>query len=274
MLVQLNGKDFTHDDSGGRLVLRGSLAARRFSLYHPKLSATDIEVRSGQLDFVATLGRAAVSLDAGSRLVVNQLVLHPEISVRLKPSKAASIRVTSDETPANAFFASLPPGIFDALQGTEGSGTLQYHLSASVDMAQVDSLKFDSSLTGRNFRITRFGAEDLSQLNREFLYTAYNDRGDSLRTFPVGLSNPDFTPYEENFALPEIGHHHGRRPALLHPQGLHGAGVCAFRHPEPQGTPLCAGRLHHQHAAGEKRVSEPPQNHWPQGRRSPDGVAD
>ncbi len=197
VLVQLTGKDFARDDSGGRLVLRGSLAARHFSLYHPKLSATDIEVRAGRLDFVATLGRAAVSLDAGSRLVINQLVLHPEISVRLRPSKAVSIRVTSDETPANAFFASLPPGIFDALQGTEGSGTLQYHLNASVDMAQVDSLKFDSGLTGRNFRITRFGAEDLSQLNREFLYTAYNDRGDSLRTFPVGASNPNFTPYEE-----------------------------------------------------------------------------
>ena len=64
--------------------------------------------------------------------------------------------------------------------------------------ARVDSLHLDSSLQpSKNFRITRFGAEDLGKLNGDFAYTAYNDRGDSLRTFPVGPSNPNFTRYED-----------------------------------------------------------------------------
>ena len=62
VLVQLDGKDFAAaDDTGGRLVLRGSVAAHNFVLYHPKLSATDIEVRRGRLDFIATLGRGTAT---------------------------------------------------------------------------------------------------------------------------------------------------------------------------------------------------------------------
>nr|WP_236049473.1 biosynthetic peptidoglycan transglycosylase [Hymenobacter negativus] len=68
-------------------------------------------------------------------------------------------------------------------------------MHGDVDLANVDSLHFDSSLRGKNFAVTSFGAENLNQLNTDFAYTAYNDKGDSLRTFNVGPSNPDFTPY-------------------------------------------------------------------------------
>ena len=197
VLVRLDGKEFDDDDTGGRLTVRGSLAARGFSLYHPKLAANEIEVQRGALDFVATLGRGTGALEAGSRVTVNKIVLYPEISVRLKPRPAVSIRVRSAETEANDFFTSLPTGIFDEVRGTQGTGTLTYALRADLDMARVDSLKFDSSLRGKNFRLTNFGVEDLSKLNTAFAYTAYNDRGDSLRTFAVGPPNPDFVPYNE-----------------------------------------------------------------------------
>jgi len=197
VLVRLDGKEFDDDDTGGRLTVRGSLAARNFSLYHPKLAANEIEVSRGALDFVATLGRGTAALETGSRVTVNRIVLYPEISVRLKPSRAVRIRVTSAETAANDFFASLPTGIFDEVRGTRGTGTLAYHLSADLDLARVDSLRFNSGLRGTNFRLTGFGDEDLGKLNTAFAYTAYNDRGDSLRTFDVGPPNPDFVPYND-----------------------------------------------------------------------------
>ena len=197
VLVRLTGKDFENDETGGRLTVRGSLAARNFSLYHPKLATNEIEVKRGVLDFVATLGRGTVALEKGSLITVNKIVLHPEISVRLKPSQAMRIKVTSDETPANDFFASLPTGIFDEVRGTQGTGTLTYRMSGSVDMANVDSLKFDSSLQGKNFKLTSFGEEDLNKLNTAFRHTVYNDKGDSVRTFAVGPPNPDFVPYNQ-----------------------------------------------------------------------------
>nr|WP_230679259.1 biosynthetic peptidoglycan transglycosylase [Hymenobacter properus] len=64
-------------------------------------------------------------------------------------------------------------------------------------MANVDSLKFDSGLKGKNFRLTNFGEEDLNKLNTPFQQTVYNDKGDSVRTFTVGPPNPDFVPYNE-----------------------------------------------------------------------------
>ncbi|GAB3589708.1 transglycosylase domain-containing protein [Hymenobacter daeguensis] len=193
--VRLDSKDFDDDDTGGRLTVRGSLAARNFSLYHPKLASNEIEVKRGALNFIATLGRGTASLDKGSEVVVNKLHLFPEISVRMKPSRAVSIRVESAETEANDFFSSLPTGIFDATQGIRGRGTLTYRMHGDVDLANVDSLHFDSSLRGKNFAVTSFGEENLNVLNTDFPYTAFNDKGDSLRTFNVGPSNPDFTPY-------------------------------------------------------------------------------
>ena len=197
--VQLTGKDFVADDkTGGKLTVRGSVAARNFSFFHKRLSSEDIVVHRGQLDFVATLGRGTVALDPGTRAVLNQLVFHPEIAVRLKPKLAVSLKVDSDPTSTNAFFNSLPEGMFDVIAGTAGTGTLTYHLKADVDLARVDSLHLASSLLpSKDFSITHFGAEDLSQLEREFPFTAYNDKGDSLRTFQVGASNPDFTPFDE-----------------------------------------------------------------------------
>ncbi|RYY21088.1 MAG: penicillin-binding protein, partial [Cytophagaceae bacterium] len=197
--VQLTGKDFRPDErTGGQLTVRGSVAARNFSLFHKRLASKDIVIRQGQLDFVATLGRGTVSLDPGTRAALNQLVFHPEIAVRLKPRLAVSLKVDSEPTPVNDFFDSLPSGIFDVVAGTQGTGTLAYHLAASVDMAQVDSLKLTSSLVpSKDFSIKRFGKEDLSMIAREFPFTAYNDKGDSLRTFAVGPGNPDFTPYAE-----------------------------------------------------------------------------
>jgi len=198
VLVRLTDKDFDRDDTGGVLTVRGSLAARNFSLYHPKLADTEIEVRRGALNFVAKLGRGTASLEKGSEVLVNKITFFPEISVRLKPSQAVSIKVESAPTPTNDFFASLPTGIFSVLPGTQGTGSLTYRMHGSLDMAQVDSLKFDSSLRGsKDFRITSFGGDDLNKLNTDFSYTAYNDKGDSVRTFSVGPSNPDFVSYNE-----------------------------------------------------------------------------
>jgi len=83
------------------------------------------------------------------------------------------------------------------VRGTQGTGTLRYRLSANLDMGNVDSLRFDSSLRGRNFRLTRFGEEDLNKLNTPFLQTVYNDKGDSVRSFIVGPANPDFVAYND-----------------------------------------------------------------------------
>ena len=211
--VSLDGKDF--DDE--QLTLRGSAAATHFVLYQPKLAARDIVVQHGGINFITTLGQASMVLEKGTKVRLNRIEFYPTFSIRKLPvpqrviGKANGIKKRSDflaglqvsadiasaETPANDFFASLPGGMFEALEGLQGEGTLTYRLHTSLDMNRVDSLKFDSSLRGKNFRITRFGQENLNKLNEEFAYTAYNDKGDSIKTFLVGASNKNFVPYSQ-----------------------------------------------------------------------------
>ncbi|MBG8555709.1 transglycosylase domain-containing protein [Hymenobacter guriensis] len=211
--VSLSDKDLDDD----QLTVRGTAWARNFVVNHPKLADHDVRFPRAGIDYVATLGKAYGALENGTKITLNRMEFFPEISVRKLPRKQrltgkangvespdellaglqVKVNIKSGETKANDFFAALPEGMFSTLEGTQGEGTLTYRLLADLDMNQLDSLKFSSSLTGKNFRLTRFGREDLGKLNTPFAYTAYNDKGDSIKTFQVGPPNPEFVPFNQ-----------------------------------------------------------------------------
>ena len=212
--LSLTDKDFSKEE----LTLKGTASAANFIVNHPKLSDQDVRFPRGGIDFVTTLGQASFSLDKGTRVLLNRMEFFPEFSVRRRPVPqrvigknvngltsrdqllagiVMKLNVESAETKANDFFDALPEGMFETLEGTRGEGTLQYRLQAALDMNQLDSLQFDSGLRATKFRITRFGRENLGKLNESFPYTAYNDKGDSVKTFIVGPENPEFTPYNQ-----------------------------------------------------------------------------
>ncbi|MFD2785638.1 biosynthetic peptidoglycan transglycosylase [Hymenobacter rubripertinctus] len=212
--IALTDKDLRQDE----LKLKGTASAVNFIVNHPKLSDQDIRFPRGGIDFVTRLGQASFALDKGTRVLLNRMEFFPEFSLRRRPvpervigknvngltsrdqllaGLVVKLNVESAETKANDFFDALPEGMFETLEGTRGEGTLQYRLRAALDMNQLDSLQFDSGLRATKFRITRFGREDLSKLNEPFPYTAYNDKGDSVKTFAVGPGNPNFTPYNQ-----------------------------------------------------------------------------
>ncbi len=210
----LSDKDLSDDE----LTVRGTASAANFIVNHWRLSDRDVRFPRGGIDFVARLGQAFASLDEGTKVTLNRMEFFPVISVRKLPlnqrvvgkminglrnrrETLAGLQVKADivsaETPANTFFAALPENMFNSLTGMQGEGTLKYRMHLDLDMNQIDSLRFSSGLTPKNFRITRMGREDLNKLNQEFYYTAYNDKGDSIKTFAVGPSNPEFVSYDE-----------------------------------------------------------------------------
>ncbi|TGE23646.1 penicillin-binding protein [Hymenobacter aquaticus] len=212
--LSLTDKDLDDEE----LTVRGTASAANFIVNHPKLSDRDVRFPRGGIEFVARLGQAFAALDKGTKVTLNRMQFFPVVSVRKLPvnervvgklingvrrrsETLAGLQVKADvesaETPANTFFEALPEGMFNTLEGMRGEGTLTYRLHLNLDMNQLDSLEFNSGLTPKNFRISRFGRENLNKLNEEFPYTAYNDQGDSVKTFLVGPSNPDFTPYNE-----------------------------------------------------------------------------
>ncbi|SHJ63720.1 Transglycosylase [Hymenobacter daecheongensis DSM 21074] len=206
------------DLNDNELTVRGTASAANFIVNHPKLSDRDVRFPRGGIEFVARLGQAFAALDKGTKVTLNRMEFFPVVSVRKLPlnqrvvgrringvrnrrEALAGLQVKADilsaETAANTFFAALPEGMFNTLEGMQGEGTLTYKMHLALDMNQVDSLEFRSGLTPKNFRITRFGRENLNKLNEDFPYTAYNDKGDSIKTFTVGPSNPEFVSYNQ-----------------------------------------------------------------------------
>ena len=125
------------------------------------------------------------------------MVASPTLVFLARPSRRIELHIRTNELPANDVLASLPHGIFDAIDGMQAQGRLRYQLDFKLDLAHPDSLVLKSDLLGPGFRVTRFGAADLAKLAREFPYTAYNDQGDSVKTFMVGPSNPEFVRYDD-----------------------------------------------------------------------------
>ena len=87
----------------------------------------------------------------------NKVVLH------------VTAQIDKRDFPANDLFASLPPGLFSNLDGLEADGTLTWHFLLDVDFTQIDSLKFESTLKSRNFRIVKQGKTDLRKMNEPFM---------------------------------------------------------------------------------------------------------
>ncbi|WP_192821454.1 biosynthetic peptidoglycan transglycosylase [Rufibacter sp. LB8] len=179
-----------------QLTISGESSAHSLVLNHPKIADEDVFVKNGALKYVITLGDHYYSLDAPSEVRVNKAVFYPKLTYETKPNRKIGIKVSSPDIAANDLFESLPPGLFDTFQGMKATGTFQYGLDFYVDMAKIDQLRFSSDLKAQNLQILEYGKQDLRKMNQEFQHTVYeNDR--PLRSFLVGPSNPNFTPYNQ-----------------------------------------------------------------------------
>jgi hypothetical protein len=190
--VSLSDKVFRKD----RLTVKGTARVNNLELNHPKIADGDVRVNRGAIDYVITLGENYYSLDSLSRVTLNKMVVYPQASLVTKPSKKISLKMRSAKTEANDFFESLPEGMFESFEGLKAQGFLTYNMNFFVDMAQVDSLKFDSDLKAQYFNILQYGKTDFRKLNHSFEHTVY-EYGKPLRTFMVGPENPNFTPYNQ-----------------------------------------------------------------------------
>ena len=98
--------------------------------------------------------------------------------------------------PSEQFFESLPEGLFNNFKGIQTDGNLTFHLFFKLDLNLPDSLKFESDLTSKNFKIIKYGETDFRKINGSFEYTAY-DKGIAVRSFLVGPENPNFRAISE-----------------------------------------------------------------------------
>ncbi len=209
-----------------QLTIRGESSAHGLVLNHPKIADENVTVQNGALKYKITLGDHYYALEPESEVRINKAVFYPELTYETRPNRKIGIRINSPEIPANDLFASMPPGLFDTFQGMKATGSFTYRLNFYVDMARVDSLKFESDLDATNFDITDFGQHDLRKLNTEFTHSVY-ENGKVVRTFAVGPSNPNFTPYNQIPDYLKYAIMTAEDPRFLTHKGFHDG---AFRH--------------------------------------------
>lgn len=201
------------------LVLEGTASVDGLEVYHKALSLDTINLDRGRLDYKCRIGDDYLELDSASRVVFNHLDFHPYFRARKENRWHFTASIHRPDFPSQNLFLSLPKGLFGHIQDIRTSGTLSYNLLLDVDFNNLDSLRFSSDLLGHGFRIESLGESELTKMNEEFEYTAYeNDY--PVRTFFIGPSNPSFRPLDRISPLLQMAIMQSEDGGFYHHQGF------------------------------------------------------
>ncbi len=180
------------DYSNGDFKISGSWAIKNLVINQPRISVNDVIVPDAKVDAVMLIGENFISLDSNSTVYLEKSTLHPFLKYTLYPNKIYEMKVTTEEQDAQAIFDSFPVGLFESLEGIQVKGKLKYALDFYLDTSIPDSVRFESTLIPKDFRITKWGKTNLQRINTEFIYTPY-EYGKPMRNITIGPSNPNFT---------------------------------------------------------------------------------
>lgn len=205
-------------------VLQGLAAVSGLEVYHKALSPDTIDLDNGSLDYKINIGARSLELDSTSTIVFNRIDFHPYIRAEKTGRWHIKAHIHRPDFPAQDLFASLPAGLFQHVQGLEATGNLSYDLNLDIDFNDLQALQFSSDLYGHGFRIIDFGKGDLTRMNDEFEYTAYeNDL--PVRTFAIGPSNPDFRTLDQISPLLQMAVMQSEDGSFFYHQGFYPGAV-------------------------------------------------
>ncbi len=206
--------------SNNLIRLSGKATVTGLDIFHKALSPEIIHLNRGQLNYLVNIEEHSMELDSATTVLFNKIQFHPYLKASKKEGKwHFRASVNKSWFPADELFGSLPKGLFSNLEGIKTSGKLDYHFLFDVDLSQPDSLKLESSLKEKNFRIISYGATSLAKMAGEFSYTAY-ENGIPVRTFPVGPSWEHFTPLDSISPLLQMSVMQSEDGAFFHHNGF------------------------------------------------------
>ncbi len=185
---------FSVEGNASLLSIKGNAMIEGLLVNHPKIADGDVYFEQLGLNFNVNATESYMELDSTSTIVYNHFQLNPYIRFSQKPRIKVSLKI-NNQFAAQDLFESLPAGMFHNFEGIKTQGQLRLYVNFDLDMQQPDSLKFDATLTGKDFWVTKYGVTDFRKIGGTFSYTAY-ERGAQVRTFLVGPENPAFTPLD------------------------------------------------------------------------------
>lgn len=189
LLVALNHTDYDSDI----LSLEGKALIKKGAVNHWRISPKDIGIDYAEVNYKFNVGVAALSLDSSSSIKLNKMLIKPYMQYQHSPNKTLAFDFKIPLMASQDFFESLPTGLFQNLEGIQTKGDLGFNMHFFMDTKLPDSVEFVCSMPKNKFKIVSYGEARLNKLNEEFLYTAF-ERGQAVKSFSVGPSNPNYTP--------------------------------------------------------------------------------
>jgi hypothetical protein len=180
---------------GNITVISGTAGVAGLGIEHRRISKRLVEFDELATEFTINIGRDYIEMDSATTVSFNKVLLNQYMHYRPRPTKQYSLVLNTLPFPAQDLFSSLPPGLFQNLEGMKAKGDLSFRLEFDVDLSFPDSLHFLCELKPHKFFVTSFGATDFRVLNSSFEYTAYEE-GVPVKSMIVGPENPDFRPLD------------------------------------------------------------------------------
>lgn len=189
LVVALNQTDYDSDV----LSLEGKALIKKGAINHWRISPKNIELAYAEINYKFNIGVSELSLDSSTSIKLNKMLIKPFVHYQHSPKKTLGVDFKIPLMPSQAFFESLPIGLFTNIEGIQTKGDLGFNMHFFMDTKLPDSVQFVCSMPKNKFKIISYGEARLNKLNEEFLYTAF-ERGQAVRSFLVGPSNPNYTP--------------------------------------------------------------------------------
>jgi hypothetical protein len=183
--------------STGETKIETYCSAHNLLVNHPAFAANNVIIPDGSISADFLVGTNFVSLDSSSVIHLKKASAHPYIKYTLNPVKTYELKLSTGWQDAQNIFDSFPTGMFESLEGIKVQGKLNYSLNFFLNKDLPDKLVFESGMEkDADFKILGYGKNDLSRLNKTFVYTPY-EYGKPMKPHIIGPENPEYTPLEE-----------------------------------------------------------------------------
>jgi len=173
----------------------GFIQSSNLIIKHKLLAPTKVFTKKESLEFTLNVGNRFIELDSVSKITFNNFSFSPYLKYQNFHDREIFIRIPYKIFSPDTLIKSFPEGLFTTIRDMKVSGKLAFEMNCYIDLDQPDSLKFNSKLENKGFKIQQFGSADLNMLNDTFSFKYFN-ADQTAKTFMVNPNNPDYVQLE------------------------------------------------------------------------------
>lgn len=140
--------------------------------HHFQISPDNITIYDAGFDLNCKIFDNTLQIDSSSKIILNKIYTSVFLRYDSKNKRQLTLQASFPSMQSQNFLDGLPYNMFSTLKGIKTSGYLSYNLFFDCNFDSPDSLTFQSTLKSENFKIEKYGIENLSRINNDFTFEA------------------------------------------------------------------------------------------------------